>query len=90
MSHIGLRSCPGWWCKSGNDIALSGRVSAANERNVRAVIENGFPPVQIYGTTGRTRNASMFRPTPFRASLRMLLVTGANSCANALYYWRCP
>ena len=39
-------------------------ISAANERNVRAVIENGFPPLQIYGTTGRTWNASMIRHAP--------------------------
>lgn len=39
-------------------------VSAANERNIRAVIENGFPPLQIYGTTGRTWNASVIRHAP--------------------------
>jgi hypothetical protein len=39
-------------------------VSAANERNVRAVIENGYPPLQIYGTTGRNWQAAMIRHTP--------------------------
>ena len=39
-------------------------VSAANERNVRAVIENGFPPIQIYGTTGRNWQAAMVRHVP--------------------------
>lgn len=39
-------------------------VSAANERNVRAVIENGYPPLQIYGTTGRNWQAAVIRHTP--------------------------
>ena len=40
------------------------RVSAANERNVRAVIESGFPPLQIYGTTGRNWQAAVIRHMP--------------------------
>lgn len=39
-------------------------ISAANERNVRAVIENNFPPLQIYGTTGRHWQATMIRHMP--------------------------
>lgn len=39
-------------------------VAAANERNVRAVIENGFPPVQIYGTTGVHWQAAVIRHIP--------------------------
>lgn len=39
-------------------------VSAANERNVRAVIENNFPPLQIYGTTGRHWQATVIRHMP--------------------------
>lgn len=39
-------------------------ISAANERNVRAVIENGFPPLQIYGTTGRNWQAAVIRHMP--------------------------
>ena len=39
-------------------------VSAANERNVRAVIENGYPPLQIYGTTGRNWQAAVIRHKP--------------------------
>ena len=31
-------------------------ISAANERNVRSRIEQGFPPLQVNGTTGRTGN----------------------------------
>ena len=39
-------------------------ISAANERNVRSQIESGFPPVQIYGTTGRNWQATLFRHIP--------------------------
>lgn len=39
-------------------------VSAANERNVRYQIESQFPPVQVYGTTGRNWQASLIRHTP--------------------------
>ena len=39
-------------------------ISAANERNVREVIENNFPPVQIYGTTGQNWQASVIRHIP--------------------------
>ncbi len=41
-------------------------IPAANERNVRAVIETGFPPVQIYATTGRHWQAAVIRHVPFR------------------------
>ena len=39
-------------------------IAAANERNVREVIENNFPPVQIYGTTGRNWQATVIRHIP--------------------------
>lgn len=35
-------------------------ISAANERSVRSHIENGFPPLQVYGTTGKTGNPRCF------------------------------
>lgn len=41
-------------------------VSTANERNVRTVIENGLPPVQIYGTTGSNWQAAVIRHIPLR------------------------
>ena len=41
-------------------------VSAANEYNVRSVIEGGFPPLQIYGTTGSNWQAAMIRHIPLR------------------------
>lgn len=39
-------------------------ISAANERNVRDLIENGYPPIQIYATTGRNWQASLIRHIP--------------------------
>lgn len=39
-------------------------VSAANERNVRYVIEQSAPPLQIYGTTGANWQASVIRHIP--------------------------
>lgn len=39
-------------------------ISAANERNVRHVIETSYPPVQVYGTTGRNWQSSVIRHIP--------------------------
>jgi hypothetical protein len=39
-------------------------ISAANERNVRYLIESLLPPVQIYGTTGTNWQACVFRHIP--------------------------
>lgn len=39
-------------------------ISAANERNVRPQIESGFPPLQVYATTGRNWQATLFRHIP--------------------------
>jgi len=39
-------------------------VSAANERNVRYVVEQSAPPLQIYGTTGGNWEASVVRHVP--------------------------
>ena len=39
-------------------------ISTANERNVRSVIENGYPPIQIYATTGGNWQASVIRHVP--------------------------
>ena len=39
-------------------------ISAANERSVRPHIENGFPPLQVYGTTGRNWQSTLFRHIP--------------------------
>ena len=39
-------------------------LSAANERNVRSTIEAGYPPLQVYATTGRNWQATLFRHIP--------------------------
>lgn len=39
-------------------------ISAANEMNVRHHIESQYPPIQIYGTTGRNWQASLIRHIP--------------------------
>ena len=49
-------------------------ISTANERNVRTVIENGFPPVQVYGTTGENWQATVVRHIPLR-----------DPCSNCLF-----
>lgn len=40
-------------------------LAAANEQDVRYHIEASFPPVQVYGTTGRNWQATMLRHVPF-------------------------
>lgn len=39
-------------------------ISAANERQVRAITETWFPPLQIYGTTGKNWQFTLFRHQP--------------------------
>lgn len=39
-------------------------IASANELNVRSIIESSFPPLQIYGTTGKNWQASMVRHVP--------------------------
>ena len=39
-------------------------ISAANERDVRSTIESGYPPLQVYATTGRNWQATLFRHVP--------------------------
>ena len=41
-------------------------ISAANEKDVRSVIENAYPPLQVYATTGRNWQATLFRHIPLR------------------------
>ena len=49
-------------------------ISAANEFNVRYHIEMGFPPIQLYATTGRNWQATLMRHTP-----------GANACSLCMF-----
>ncbi len=51
-------------------------ISAANERSVRPHIENGFPPLQVYGTTGRNWQSTLFRHIPLKDACS-LCVPGA-------------
>lgn len=39
-------------------------ISAANERNVRALIEDNFPPLQVYATTGQNWQSTLLRHIP--------------------------
>ena len=39
-------------------------ISAANERNVRSVIEASHPPLQVYATTGQNWQATLYRHIP--------------------------
>ena len=63
-------------------------ISAANERSVRPHIENGFPPLQVYGTTGRNWQSTLFRHIPLNDACS-LCVPGAETvplpalCATA-------
>ena len=63
-------------------------ISAANERSVRPHIENGFPPLQVYGTTGRNWQSTLFRHIPLKDACS-LCVPGAETlqlpalCATA-------
>jgi hypothetical protein len=49
-------------------------ISAANEFNVRYHIEMGFPPIQIYATTGRNWQATLMRHIP-----------GAKACSLCVF-----
>jgi hypothetical protein len=49
-------------------------ISAANEFNVRYHIEMGFPPIQLYATTGRNWQATLMRHTP-----------GARACSLCVF-----
>ncbi len=63
-------------------------ISAANERSVRPHIESGFPPLQVYGTTGRNWQSTLFRHIPLKDACS-LCVPGAETvqlpalCATA-------
>ncbi|HEY7229837.1 MAG TPA: hypothetical protein VH558_05640 [Pseudolabrys sp.] len=41
-------------------------ISAANERNARPIIEGGFPPPQLYATTGKNFQTALFRHVPLK------------------------
>lgn len=41
-------------------------ISAANEQNVRYYIESGYPPLQIYSTTGKNWQSTLFTHVPMQ------------------------
>lgn len=51
-------------------------ISTANEHRVRYRIEAGFPPLQIYGTTGRNWQASVIRHIPMVEACSLCLFPG--------------
>ena len=48
-------------------------ISAANERAVRSVIEGDYPPLQVYATTGRNWQATLFRHIPMKDACSLCL-----------------
>lgn len=63
-------------------------ISAANERSVRPHIEQGFPPLQVYGTTGRNWQSTLFRHIPLKDACSLCVpgtktVTLPALCATA-------
>jgi molybdopterin/thiamine biosynthesis adenylyltransferase len=63
-------------------------IAAANELNVRYHIEAYYPPIQIYGTTGRNWQASVIRHIPFVEACSCCLFPdevphAAMACASA-------
>ncbi len=57
-------------------------IAAANERNVRNLIEDIAPPLQVYATTGRNWQATLFRHIPILEACS-LCVTGAEGQSGA-------
>ena len=51
-------------------------ISAANERNVRFEIENYCPPLQVYSTTGRNWQATLFRHIPMSEACSLCVPGG--------------
>jgi molybdopterin/thiamine biosynthesis adenylyltransferase len=48
-------------------------VAAANEMNVRDFIEEGFPPIQLYATTGKNWQVALIRHIPLREPCSLCL-----------------
>ena len=64
-------------------------ISAANERSVRSHIELGFPPLQVYGTTGRNWQSTLFRHIPLNDACSLCVPSAETMpmpalCATAL------
>src|SRR6266508_1505036 len=63
-------------------------IAAANERNARPIIETGYPPIQVYGTTGRNWQASLIRHVPFNEPCSVCLfpdtIDASTACATGM------
>jgi hypothetical protein len=59
-------------------------ISAANERNVRAEIESGYPPLQVYATTGRNWQATLLRHIPVQEPCSLCVPGGRMTSAPLL------
>jgi molybdopterin/thiamine biosynthesis adenylyltransferase len=62
MNLTSLRRSTAWQTRQAGTPDLL--VSAANEDNVRYDIEQGYPPVQVFGTTGKSWQATVFTLVP--------------------------
>lgn len=62
IHSVALHESPIWAARQAGTPDIL--VSAANEYNVRDLIEASLPPIQIYGTTGRNWQASAIRHIP--------------------------
>lgn len=58
-------------------------IAAANEHNVRHLIESLYPPIQIYGTTGKNWQASVIRHAPLIDPCSCCLFPEATFAATA-------
>ena len=59
-------------------------IAAANERNVRSMIESGYPPLQIYATTGQNWQATLVRHIPMRDPCSLCVPGGKVTSAPPL------
>ena len=59
-------------------------IPAANERNVRHQIESGFPPLQVYATTGRNWQATLFRHVPMNDACSLCVPSSETPQAPAI------
>lgn len=71
---VALNEAGAWQSRSAGTPDLL--VPAANERNVRGLIESYLPPLQIYGTTGANWQASAVSHVPMKTGCSRCLFPG--------------
>ena len=59
-------------------------ISAANEHHVRSTIENYLPPVQVYATTGKSWQATLFRHIPLKGPCSLCVPGSQKESAPSL------